>query len=223
MQRARAAACVLLYAQLRADRLSLSCAKLSRRTGVARLVPAGGRCCGPDQKARAETPTGCFAVAKPARSRANAGSRLYAGAICLCVDRVAPGRGFSRGPWSAAAAGFQRGAPWTVRWRLPASHWRRRELLPARDRSLRARIRLPASRETFLRVHLPARVAGLADHQSLASRLLLAGLRDWLQKLGEERLETGPALMPCSRKAPSSHSSPSPCIVPARAERRNTD
>src|ERR1700683_3750267 len=103
MQRACAAACVLLYAQLRADRLSLSYATLSRRNCVARLVPAGGRCCGPGQKVRPETPTGCFAVAEPARSRATACSRLYDGAMCLCVDRVAPGRGFSRGPRLAAA------------------------------------------------------------------------------------------------------------------------
>src|SRR5580698_3768747 len=43
------------------------------------------------------------------------------------------------------------------------------------------------------------------------------------EKCGEERLETGPALMPCSRKTPGSRSSPSPLIVPRRADRRNTD
>src|ERR1700734_706184 len=103
MQRACAAACALLYAQLRAGQLYLSYATLSRRNCVARLVRADGRCCGPVQKVRAETPTGCFAAAKPARSRANACSRVYDAAIYLCANRVAPGRGFSQGPWPAAA------------------------------------------------------------------------------------------------------------------------
>ena len=34
---------------------------------------------------------------------------------------------------------------------------------------------------------------------------------------------TGPALMPCSRKAPDSHSSPTPPILPGHAAQQNTD
>jgi hypothetical protein len=34
---------------------------------------------------------------------------------------------------------------------------------------------------------------------------------------------TGPALIPCSRKAPDSHSSPATPILPGNAARRNTD
>src|SRR5580698_8687483 len=103
MQRACAAACVLLFAQLRAGRLYLWSVTLLWRTGVGRRDPAAGRCCAPVQQVRAETPTGGSAVAKPARSRANACSRLYDAAICLCANRVAPVRGFSQDPGPARA------------------------------------------------------------------------------------------------------------------------
>jgi hypothetical protein len=59
------------------------------------------------------------------------------------------------------------------------------------------------------------RVAGGALDSSL--------VRPTVERFREERTETGPALMPGSRKAPDSHSSPSPSIVPGNAARRNTD